>query len=82
MGEIMSSDHISKSKFKARALEFFRQVETSGQSVIVTDHGKPTLEIRPYQASDRQALEILRGSVLRFDAPTEPVGVDDWAAAQ
>ncbi|MFP3559849.1 type II toxin-antitoxin system Phd/YefM family antitoxin, partial [Paraburkholderia sp. SIMBA_049] len=34
---------VSKSEFKARALEYFRLVEASGESLIVTDHGKPTL---------------------------------------
>jgi antitoxin (DNA-binding transcriptional repressor) of toxin-antitoxin stability system len=71
--------HISKSKFKARALELFRQVETSGESLIVTDHGKPTLEIRPYRtALGAKPLEILKGSVMRYADPTEPIGDHDW----
>jgi antitoxin (DNA-binding transcriptional repressor) of toxin-antitoxin stability system len=70
---------ISKSQFKAKALEYFRQVETSGESLVVTDHGQPKLEVRPYQARERQPLDILRGSVLRFDQPTAPVAEDDWA---
>ncbi len=72
---------VSKSKFKARALEYFRQVETSGESIIVTDHGQPTLEIRRYMAPMRDPLEILRGSVLYYDRPTDPVADDDWDAA-
>lgn len=44
----MNGNQVSKSEFKARALEFFRQVEASGQSVIVTDHGRPAPEVRPY----------------------------------
>lgn len=72
---------ISKSKFKARALELFRQVEASGEPLIVTDHGQPTLEIRPFRpALNAEPLEILKGSVLRYDDPTEPVGDHDWDA--
>ena len=41
-------NRVSKSQFKAPALEFFRQVETTGESLIVTDRGQPKLEIRPY----------------------------------
>jgi antitoxin (DNA-binding transcriptional repressor) of toxin-antitoxin stability system len=69
---------VSKSQFKARALEFFREVEASGQPVIVTDHGQPKLEIRRYQPPDRKPLDRLRGSVTRYLDPTEPVGADDW----
>lgn len=79
----MHSQQVSKSEFKARALELFRQVEATGEPIVVTDHGKPALEIRPYRAAaERNPLEVLRGSVLRFDDPLSPVGDDAWEAAQ
>jgi prevent-host-death family protein len=72
-------NRISKSRFKARALGFFRQVERTGRELIITDHGRPVLKIAPYASPDPlQALEALRGSVLRYDDPTEPVGLTDW----
>lgn len=78
----MNNNHVSKSEFKAKALEFFRQVEASGESVVVTDHGKPTLEVRPYRDAERSPLDILRGSVVRYDNPVDPIGAEDWEAAQ
>lgn len=78
----MSSPTISKSEFKSKALEYFRQVEASGETVIVTDHGKPALEVRPYQDRSRSPLDILRGTVIRYENPTEPVGDNDWEAEQ
>jgi prevent-host-death family protein len=78
----MQGHHVSKTEFKARALEFFRQVEATGEPLIVTDHGKPALEIRPYRPLGRDPREILSGSVVRFEDPTEPVGDDDWEAAR
>ena len=78
----MNGNQVSKSEFKAKALEFFRQIEASGQSVIVTDHGKPTLEIRPYRGQERDPLDVLRGSVVRYDNPTAPVEDEDWEAAR
>lgn len=78
----MSGNLVSKSEFKAKALEFLRQVESSGESVIVTDHGKPAVEVRPYRGVERSPLEVLRGTVVRYDNPTAPVGEDDWEAAQ
>ncbi|MBN3812823.1 type II toxin-antitoxin system Phd/YefM family antitoxin [Paraburkholderia sp. Ac-20347] len=77
----MDSQQVSKTEFKAKALEFFRQVEASGESVVVTDHGRPTLELRPYRGLERDPLEMLRGSVVRYDGPTDPLDVD-WDAAQ
>ncbi|HEY3599481.1 MAG TPA: type II toxin-antitoxin system Phd/YefM family antitoxin [Paraburkholderia sp.] len=77
----METNHVSKSEFKAKALEFFRQIEATGESVVVTDHGKPALEVRPYWSADRNPLDILRGSVVCYDDPTAPVDVE-WESAQ
>jgi antitoxin (DNA-binding transcriptional repressor) of toxin-antitoxin stability system len=74
---------VSKSQFKAHALELFRQVEASGESLVVTDHGRPTLEVRPYRpvgSTPADPLEMLRGSVLHFHEPLEPVAEGDWEA--
>ena len=77
-----SPQQVSKSRFKAQALELFRQVEASGEPLVITDHGRPTLEVRPYRPvrPDDNPLEELRGSVLRFDDPFAPVGENDWEA--
>jgi len=77
-----SPQQVSKSRFKAQALELFRQVEASGEPLVITDHGRPTLEVRPYRQvrPDANPLEELRGSVLRFDDPFAPVGENDWDA--
>jgi len=77
-----SPRQVSKSRFKAQALELFRQVESSGEPLVVTDHGRPTLEVRPYRPVRPAAdpLAELRGSVLRFDDPFAPVGENDWEA--
>ena len=75
------AERVSKSHFKAKALEFFRQVEATGESVVITDHGQPKLEVRRYSAPRRDPLKALRGTVLRYQAPMDPVGEDDWDAA-
>ena len=73
---------ISKSRFKARALELFREIESTGSAMIITDHGRPTIEVRPYRKVDRNPLEILRGSVTEYEDPMEPVGEGDWEALE
>lgn len=69
---------VSKSQFKPKALEYFREVEQTGKALIITDRGKPALKIVPYSEDPEARLKLLRGSVLEYTDPTEPVGVDDW----
>lgn len=74
---------VSKSRFKPRALEYFRQVEETRQELIITDRSKPVLKITPYQpAREAKAagLKRLRGTVVRYDSPFDPVGYEDWEA--
>jgi antitoxin (DNA-binding transcriptional repressor) of toxin-antitoxin stability system len=80
-GGTVNPKHVSKSEFKARALEYFRAVEASGDTVIVTDNGRPKIEVRRYRVDERSAVERLRGSVVEFKDPTQPVAEDDWEAA-
>ncbi|MBB6470351.1 antitoxin (DNA-binding transcriptional repressor) of toxin-antitoxin stability system [Aminobacter lissarensis] len=69
---------VSKSQFKAKALELFREIEATGEPLIVTDHGQPKLEIRRIAQKHHNPLDMLKGSVLRYDDPFEPVGEGDW----
>lgn len=69
---------MSKSRFKAQALEVFRQVERTGQPVIITDRGKPVLKLVPFRDDPDAALRVLRETVVKYDAPTRPVAESDW----
>lgn len=68
---------VSKSHFKPRALKYFRQVQTTGLALIITDHGKPVLQVVPYSEDPEAWLKPLRHSVLSYKRPTEPVGEED-----
>ena len=70
----------SKAQFKPRALEYFRRVQDTGRPLVITDNGTPVLKIVPYTESPEDLLQELRGSVLTYDDPTEPVGLEDWEA--
>ncbi len=72
--------HVSKSEFKSRALELMREVEESGSSLIVTDRGQPVVEVRKITKAKNDPLEELRGSVLFYERPFDPVGEEDWEA--
>jgi prevent-host-death family protein len=79
---VMTTPAVSKSRFKARALEYFREVERTGRELIITDRGTPVLKLVPYRDEPHESLKLLRESVVRYDAPTKPVAVDDWDAAR
>ncbi len=71
---------ISKSQFKPRALQYFREVEKPGQELIISDRGKPVLKIVPYTENPEDALKSLRYTVVKYENPTEPVGLENWEA--
>lgn len=62
---------VSKTDFKARAHHWLREVERTGEPLIVTDHGRPCVEIRRYEAESALPADltnsILRGTVTQFD---------------
>ncbi len=72
---------ISKTEFKAHALELMREIETSGNELVITTHGKPKLVIHKYVPKAENPLQKLAGSVIKFDSPFEPIGTDDWELA-
>jgi antitoxin (DNA-binding transcriptional repressor) of toxin-antitoxin stability system len=69
---------VSKAIFKSRACELFRQVEMLGETVVVTDRGQPTIEIRPYRGKQDNPLELLRASIVHINMkqPSAPVAVE------
>jgi hypothetical protein len=78
-----SPREVSKSQFKAQALALFREIETTGEAVVITDHGRPALEVRPYRPAATGSvspLQALRGSVRHYEAPFDPVDESEWEA--
>ncbi len=69
---------ISKSQFKPKALAYFRLVQETGKELIITDRGKPVVKIVPYTEDPDKELNLLRGTLVKYDNPTDPVGVEDW----
>ena len=70
---------VSKSLLKARMLEYFRQVEQTGEELVVTSDGHPVLKVVPYaqKQSVGMAFVDIRGSLIwtgDLDAPTQA----DW----
>jgi prevent-host-death family protein len=73
---------VPKSRFKPRAFEYFRMVEQKRQEILITDHGRPVVRISPVDDADEHELAALRGFVVKYLEPYEPVGAEDWEAAR
>jgi len=82
MTMVITTASVSKSRFKARALAYFRQVEQTGREIVITDRGVPVLKLVPYRADPRAARRVLRDTVVRYEAPMAPVGESDWESAR
>lgn len=77
----MQIQTVSKSKFKAKALEYFRIIQETGQPMLVTHNDKAVIKISPFKLeSTKDILKKLFGSVLKYDNPMDPVGLEDWEA--
>ena len=73
---------ISKSKLKANMLRVFRDLEASGEDMIVTDRNRPVLRIQPI--GRRKRVEELFGPFqgqLVFHEDIDAATIDEWADA-
>jgi prevent-host-death family protein len=71
---------LSKARFKPQALKFLREVEKEGIELVITDHGRRVARVLPYQQDHQHLLSLLRGTVLEYVDPTEPVADSEWEA--
>ena len=39
---------LMKSQFKPKVLAYLREVEESGEALVITDHGRPVVRVAPY----------------------------------
>lgn len=78
----MAERAVSKSAFKARALQHLRQVQETGKELVITDRGTPVVKVVPYERDPASRLKALRGSVRQYKDPTRPVAEKDWKASK
>ena len=71
---------ISKSKLKANMLRVFRELEDSGEELIVTDRGRPVLRIQPVSRKKtvEEVFGAIRGGVIYHEDINLPT-TDEWA---
>ncbi len=57
---------VSKGKLKSKMLAYFREVERTGEPLIVTDHGREVLEIRPVSSAGSRVDSITKLRIQLF----------------
>jgi prevent-host-death family protein len=55
------SKTVKASEFKAKCLQLMDQVAETGETVIITKHGKPVARLVPAPVSDKPLFGALRG---------------------
>ena len=71
---------VSKAQFKSHLLEYLRKVEKDKKPLIVTHAGKPVVDVTPHKEDPTELLKSLRGTLVYYKDPNEPVGLEDWEA--
>ena len=69
---------VPAAEFKATCLELMDKVKATGAEYVITKHGKPVAKLVPCVAPERKSsLGCMKGTVLKYDRPFEPVP-GDW----
>jgi prevent-host-death family protein len=66
---------LAAADFKARCLELMDRVRETGAEYTITKHGRPVARLVPCKPSTtrRRLFGSMKGTVLRFDRPFEPI---------
>ena len=70
---------ISKSKLKTNMLRIFRNIEETGEELIVTDHNRPVLRIQPITSKKtaEEAFSAVQGKVIYHENINRPT-TGEW----
>ena len=62
---------VTKSKLKAKMLAYFREVEETGEELVVLNHHKPVLKIVPYR--EKKSFDEIFNSFQNQMVSSEPI---------
>jgi prevent-host-death family protein len=71
---------VSKSALKTKMLEYFREIEKTGEELVVTDHNRPVLKIVPIKPKARisEIFGDYEGKV-RYAEDIRTPTLDEWS---
>ena len=70
--------YVPAATFKTTCLELLSRVRETGVDFVVTRHGKPVARVVPYDPAQGEGAVFgsMKGSLLRYDRPFDPVDGD------
>ena len=71
---------IPATQFKTHCLALLEEVRETRQSLLVTRHGKPVVEISPYTPRNAARVNPLKGSIVFQDDLIAPL-IERWESA-
>ena len=72
-----TSASVAAADFKARCLELMDKVSEIGVEYTITKHGRPVAKLVPCAAPKKSRLwGSMKGSVLKYDRPFDPIDGD------
>lgn len=79
MTMVMTMTTVSKGVLKSKLLEFLRQVEATGEELVITSHGIPVLKVVPIVQRDstETLFADVRGTLSWLVPPDTPTG-GEW----
>ncbi len=79
----MSKRTLSVSEFKAKSLGLLERVSRTGETLIITKHGKPLAQVVPFrESSEKPEPGRLEGTLLSETDTISPFGARLWQAAE
>lgn len=76
---------IAAAEFKAKCLRVIKQLVRDGETVTITNRGRPVavLSPAPVPGTRPSIIGAMQGSVLRYDSPFSPAAdPSDWTAVR
>jgi prevent-host-death family protein len=72
---------IPAGKFKTQCLALMDEVQTTGEPVLVTKHGKPVVKVVPAEAKDESIFGYMAGKArIVGDIVSPATLIEDWEA--
>ena len=81
MAIIMVMDSIPAGEFKAKCLALMDRVARTGETIVVTKHGRPVAELRPHRPPRiASPIGMDKGRIKILGDIVSPIGTDLWEA--
>jgi len=78
---IVAMESISAAEFKAKCLALMDRVARTGETIVVTKHGKPVAELRPHRAPRSPSIIGLHKGRIKISGDiVSPLGPGIWEA--